>query len=263
MPKTAAKDVEINYKEEGKGVSLVLLHGLSDDSTLWEPLIPEFSKRYRTITLDIRGHGFSSKPEMPYSIELFSEDLSRFLEKLGISQAHLIGLSMGAAIVQQFALDHPEKVRSLTLLSTFSYIDPHLQSSLTDLRNSIVTGGLTAFFDEAVKLVVTAEFASANLDAIAEMKLKSIQVNSPESILRAIDACLNFNVKERISKISSPTLIISGREDVLTPLHLAEQIHRSIRWSKWKIMESVGHNLIIPEKIPELTQSILEFLENL
>lgn len=261
--RTTVKDIEVAYREEGTGLPLILIHGLSDDSTLWAPVMPEFSKQHRTIAVDVRGHGHSGKPDTPYSIQLFSEDLAGFLERLKISQTHLIGLSMGAAIAQQFTLDHPEQVRSLTLLSAFSYSDPHLQNTLAYLRSTIVQGGFPTFFDEAVRLVVTPEFASANADAIAEMKTRSIQVNFSKAILQAIDACLGFNVKDRISQVSCPTLIVSGEEDVLTPLHLAEQIHRSIAGSQWRILEGVGHNLLIPEKIPELTRLILGFLERI
>lgn len=260
MPKITVNDLDINYREEGSGFPLIFIHGLSDDSILWTPLMPEFSEHYRTIALDIRGHGHSEKPDTPYSIQLFSEDLLGFLKKLDIPQAHLLGFSLGGAIAQQFALDHPEKIRSLILLSTFSYNDPDLRDAFEKLRNSLAKGGFPAFFDEAIKLVVTSEFASANVDAISEMKKRSVRINSPTAILHAIDACLDFNVKDRIFQISFPTLIISGRKDVLTPPHLGEQIHRSIKGSKWKIMEGMGHNLLIPEKIPELARIILKFL---
>jgi len=163
--KISINDININYQEEVAGFPLILIHGLSDDSTLWTPLIQEFSRHYWTIALDVRGHGHSGKPDMPYSIQLFSEDLLGFLEKLNIPQAHLIGLSMGGAIAQQFTLDHPEKIRSLILLSTFSYNDPNLRDTFKRLRSSLVRGGFSAFFDEAVKLVVTSEFASSNTDA--------------------------------------------------------------------------------------------------
>ncbi|MCP8322698.1 MAG: alpha/beta hydrolase [Candidatus Methylarchaceae archaeon HK02M2] len=261
MPKIAVNGIDINYIEEGVGYPLILIHGLSDDSNLWSPLMPEFSKYYRTIALDVRGHGHSGKPDMPYSIQLFSEDLLAFLEKLNIPQAHLLGFSMGGAIAQQFALVYPEKIRSLILLSTFSYNDSNLRNTFKKLRNSLARGGFPAFFDEAIKLVVTPEFASANAVTIAEIKEISIKINSPIAILHAIDACLDFNLKDRVSRISLPTLIISGRQDVFTHPHLGEQIHLSIKGSKWKVMEDVGHNLLIPDKIPELVQIVLEFLK--
>ena len=261
MTRVFANGIDINFQQEGTGFPLVLIHGLSDSSVLWVPLMPKLSRHYRTIALDVRGHGESEKPDMPYSIQLFSEDLLCFLQKLKLPNAHLLGFSLGAAVAQQFTLDHPDKTGSLILLSPFSYNDPCLRENLKGLRESVARGGLPAFFDEAIRLVVTPEFISTNVDAIARMKEECIRTNSPAAVLRAIDACVNFNVRDRISQIPHPTLVISGREDVMSPIHLAEQIHRSIKGSKWKIMEGVGHNLLIPENVPRLAQIILEFLE--
>jgi 3-oxoadipate enol-lactonase len=88
-------DIEIYYHAEGAGFPLVLLHGLSDDARLWTPLLPYFSETCRTIALDLRGHGRSGKPDMPYSIQRFSTDLYEVLRELRIARTHLLGLSLG------------------------------------------------------------------------------------------------------------------------------------------------------------------------
>jgi len=261
MTRVFANGIDIHCQQEGTGFPLILIHGLSDSSVLWVPLMSKLARHYRTIALDLRGHGESEKPDIPYSIQLFSEDLLCFLQRLKLPNAHLLGFSLGAAVAQQFTLDHPDKTSSLILLSPFSYTDPCLRQNLKRLREIVETGGLPAFFDEAIRLVVTPEFISANVDAIARMKEECVRINSPAAILHAIDACENFDVRDRISQITHHTLLISGSEDVMSPIHLAEQIHRSIKGSKWKIMEDVGHNLLIPENVPRLAQSILEFLK--
>lgn len=259
MPKISVGDIEVNYEEAGKGIPLVLVHGLNGDLTGWVLIMPEFARHYRTIALDVRGHGGTDKPDQPYSIQGFSGDLYGFMRKLEIPRVHLFGLSMGGAIAQQFALDHPERIRSLTLVSTFSYIDDHARQAFTRLKASLAEGGYPAFFDEVVKLAFTPEYISANPGPIAELKKKRIAINSPAAIGRATDACLAMDLKSQIPEIALPTLVVSGRKDVFTPLHLAEQIHRSIRGSEWKILEGVGHNLYI-EKAAELSEVVLEFL---
>ncbi|MDH7499742.1 MAG: alpha/beta hydrolase [candidate division NC10 bacterium] len=259
MPKLPVRDIEVNYREEGTGFPLVLIHGLNGDSSGWVQVMSEFAGRYRVIAPDVRGHGSSGKPDAPYSIPQFSEDLFAFLQELRVPKAHVLGLSMGGAIAQQFALDHPEKVRCLLLVSTFSYVDAHLREAFGRLRQSLERGGYPAFFDEVVKLAFTPGFVSANAQSIAELKEKRIQINSPVAIGRATDACLAFDLRDEISRISHPTLILSGREDVFTPIHLSEQIHRSIRGSEWRILEGVGHNLYI-EKPTEMAQQVLRFL---
>lgn len=258
----AANGINIHYDEAGVGSPLVLIHGLSDNSSVWANIIPKMSTQYHIIALDLRGHGESEKPNMRYTIQLFSEDVLCCLQKLRIPNAHILGLSLGAAVAQQLTLDHPERIRSLILLSPFSHANSQLRNHLELLRERLSSGGMPAFLDAVIKLVVSPEFISANANEITEMKMECSRINSPTAITHAIDACINFNVKNRISKISKPTLIISGRQDILSPIHLAEQIHLSIKNSKWEIMESVGHNLLIPEKIPTLAGIILEFMQH-
>ncbi|NWF56832.1 MAG: alpha/beta fold hydrolase [Syntrophaceae bacterium] len=260
MPRIAVRDLEVNYEEAGTGFPLVLVHGLNGDLTGWALVLPEFSKHYRTVAMDVRGHGGTTKPDQPYSIRGFSEDLFGFMRALGIPQAHLLGLSMGGAIGQQFALDHPEMIRSLVLVSTFSYVDEHARQAVNGLKSSLARGGYPAFFDEVVKLAFTPGYIAANPGPIAELKKKRIATNSPVAIGRATDACLAFNLKENIARIALPTLVVSGREDVFTPIHLAEQIHHSIGGSEWKILDGVGHNLHI-EAAPQLVQAVLSFLK--
>jgi 3-oxoadipate enol-lactonase len=260
MPTISANGIDIHYIEQGAGSPLILLHGLSDDFALWIPLLPAFSENHRAIAMDLRGHGKTSKPQTPYSIELFSKDLQAFCNALGIQTCDVVGFSLGGAVAQQFALDHPERVRSLVLLSTFNAVDAELEGALENLRRSINVGGLSAFFDEAVKLVLPPEFAAANKSALAEAKRICLSTNSPGALLNVIDACVGFDVAREEARISQPTLIISGRLDVFTPLRMAEQLHLGIAGSELRILEGVGHNLFLPQSLPELSQAILAFL---
>lgn len=259
MPIIPVRDIQIQYQEQGTGSPLILVHGLNGDLTGWGLVMPEFARHFRTIAMDVRGHGGSEKPDRPYAIKEFSEDLKEFLSTLQIPRAHVLGLSMGGAIAQQFALDNPGAVRSLVLVSTFSYVDEAARGAFQHLRRSLNAGGYPGFFDEVVKLAFTPRFIAANPIAIAELKEKRIRTNSPAAIGRATDACLAFNLRDAISEIRHPTLVLSGREDVFTPLHLAEEIHRRIRQSEWKVIEEVGHNLYI-EKAPEMARIVLDFL---
>jgi 3-oxoadipate enol-lactonase len=259
MPKIKVRDIEVNYEERGKGFPLVLIHGLNGDLTGWVLVVPELAKHYRTIVLDVRGHGQSGKPDLPYSIPQFAVDLHAFLDRLQILKAHILGLSMGGAIAQQYALLHPERIQSLILVSTFSHVDPQARKAFGRLKEALRVGGYPALFDEVVKLAFTPQYIAENSKVIAELRERRIQINDPKAIGRATEACLAFDLKDEIRRISLPTLVVSGREDVFTPLHLAEQIHRSIQGSEWKIIEGAGHNLYI-EKAPELLKILLEFL---
>lgn len=262
MPTISTGEIQINYQETGTGYPLVLLHGLSDDLNLWNPLLPELSKKYRTIAMDVRGHGHTSKPDSPYAVRQFSDDLFSFLDKMEISKANLIGLSMGAAIAEQFSLDHPERTHALVLLSAFERAEGGFRSKLLDLRKTLIGGGVPAFFDEAVKLVVTPEFQSAYAAAIADSKKYCIQVNSAPALINAVGACLAFDIHGRVSQISAPALVLCGKEDAFISNELAWKVYHAIKGSKWLIMPGVGHNLITPENVPALTRVVLDFLDS-
>lgn len=260
MPEITANGININYQEQGEGEALVLLHGLSDDCNLWAPMMPVFSGRFRTIALDIRGHGQSGKPDEPYSIKQFSDDLLALMDGLKINRAHVAGLSLGSAIAMQFALDHPFRIDALVLLSTFAFADDHVRNRMGMLRNSLENGGVQAFFDVAVRLVVSDEFITVYADALADAKQYTVAMNSAGALTRAIDACLKFDVRNRLSGLSAPLLILSGKEDVFTRTVRAEEVHDAVRGSQLIIMPGVGHNLLTPENMPVVERKIMEFL---
>jgi 3-oxoadipate enol-lactonase len=131
-------------------VSLVLLHGMASDHTVWEGLIPLLKDNYRVLAVDLRGHGLSTKTKGPYNMELFASDIVRLLDSLGINKAHFIGHSMGGAVIQELALDYPDKVQSLTLISSFCYVDTHLKDRLLDLMKILDEEGLMLFFTLAL-----------------------------------------------------------------------------------------------------------------
>jgi pimeloyl-ACP methyl ester carboxylesterase len=155
-------------------------------------------------------------------------------------------------------------VCSLTLLSPIDSADQTFATNLMKLQKSITNGGISAFFDEAIKLIVSPEFASANSEALLDVKKICIKINSSTAIFNAIAACLEFDPSNVNTKITQPTLIISGKLDVFTPVHIAEKTQREIGGSQLKILEGVGHNLFIPEKIRELSEIVLsELLKSL
>ena len=221
--------------------------------------MPEFSKHYRTVALDVRGHGGTSKPDQPYSIKGFAEDFREFMKQLKIPRAHILGLSMGGAIAQQFALAHPEMIQSRACFHLRLYRRTG-RTGFHPVEPESQEGGYPAFFDEVVKLAFTPQYIAANPGPLVELKSKRVAINSPVAIGRAAEACLTFNLKDEIAGISVPTLVVSGRNDVFTPVHLAEQIHRSIRGSEWKILEEVGHNLYIVKSL-QMAQVVLDFLK--
>src|SRR5919109_2013406 len=119
---TVVNGLRFHYAQDGQGPDLVLIHGLGGSLRDWDALVPELSRHYRLLRWDVRGFGDSDKPSGPYAPQLFARDLAGLLHALGVTRAHVAGISMGGVIAQRFALDYPDLVQSLTLISTSSEV---------------------------------------------------------------------------------------------------------------------------------------------
>ena len=122
MPTIKTNNIQTYYEVHGEGPVLVFIHGLGACHKMWQPQIEPFSKHFRVIVYDVRGHGDSTGSDEKYSIKLFASDLKALLSELSIGKAHVCGLSMGGLIVQQFAIDYPTSVDKLVLAGTFCHI---------------------------------------------------------------------------------------------------------------------------------------------
>ncbi|RMI01029.1 MAG: alpha/beta fold hydrolase, partial [Calditrichaeota bacterium] len=110
--------LRLYYEIHGEGPWLVLIEGLGVATWLWEKQIPEFSRHFRVLAYDNRGTGKSDKPPGPYTVGEMAEDLAGLMEVLQIPRAHVLGISLGGYIAQEFALRYPERVDRLVLVAT-------------------------------------------------------------------------------------------------------------------------------------------------
>ena len=108
-------DIQLNFIEQGQGQPMVFLHGNGEDSSYFVHQIAHFSKSYRVIAIDTRGHGQSPRGEKPFAIKQFAEDLKDFLDAINIAKAIILGFSDGGNIALEFALKYPERVEKLIL----------------------------------------------------------------------------------------------------------------------------------------------------
>ena len=266
-------NLNLNYLQLGEGSPVVLIHGMGSDHTVWEGLIPLLKENYRVIAVDLRGHGLSSKTSGPYTIELFAKDICLFLDSLNIDQAHFMGHSMGGVVLQELAVRHPERFKSLTLISSFACIDTPLEEVLTNLKDILIEEGYKAFFDECLKVANSPEFIRKNRVLFSKIRDENSRICSVSSIVDTINACLDIKLccdvnlvdsikEDTIKDIRIPTLVIAGDEDVFTPTHHGLKIHESIPNSRMEIIEGGCHNLLV-EKPVEICSVIKRFLDDL
>ncbi|MBF4475896.1 alpha/beta fold hydrolase [Methanobacterium formicicum] len=250
------ENCDLYYQETGSGDPVVLVHGMGSDHTAWGGLVPLLQTNYRVLAVDLRGHGYSCKTPGPYSLDLFATDLLKLLESLDIKKAHFLGHSMGGAVLLELALHHPEKMYSLTLISSFARVDPPLEKILNTLLKILSEQGYEAFFDACLPLTYTPEFLEENQESFSLIKATTRQMVSLTSLTDTLQACLQIELKDDLSEIDVPSLIIAGSEDTFTPPHHGIFISNNLKQGKMVIMEGVGHNLLVEQ--PEKTHSLIK-----
>jgi len=202
MPKTKANDVNIYYEISGEGPALVLLHGWMENHNVWKMQIPEFSKDYRVIAVDLRGHGESDKPKSGYSIQTFADDLYHVLNELRIDKAIIAGHSMGGMTALVFYLTYPERVKGLILVNTTSAgIHDVGPMPLKETLELIRTFG----FENIVEQYFAQIFFAPGTNEDLINWTKSEVLKTPQYVVEeALKAIMKHDVTGKLSRIAVP-----------------------------------------------------------
>lgn len=248
--------LRIHYLDKGEGTPVVLIHGYTSSTYTWKDQFDELSKKYRVIAVDLKGFGFSDKPDGDYSRRAQGEVVASLLDRLQIPRAWLVGNSMGGETALNVAVAHPDKVLGLVLIDSAGikvqgrtslapwYLQmPVLGRLLTALAltsDQLVRAGLEkSFFDDSK---VTDERVNAYYQPL---KTQGGQL----SATRARAQFELFPIEDRIPGIKVPTLIIWGAEDTLIPLEAGRKLNELISGSKLVVFEKCGH--VPQEEMPE------------
>lgn len=264
MPKVKVSDIEMYYECMGEGDPVVLVTGYGADLFQWAMQLPALSENHKVYTLDNRGVGSSDKPSGPYSIKMMADDLAGFFKAMNIEDAHLVGHSMGGMISQQFALDHPDLLRSLTLASTTCKIPRGADLMLLLWADILEKLGNESFVNNILGWCFTFDFVESHYDtllALRQMALDHLEEKPlfPDCLRSQCAAVMGFDVADKIHHIELPTMVLVGRGDILTPLTLSEKMAERIPDSFLKIIDG-GH--AFHNQVPEaFNQALLDFFQ--
>jgi pimeloyl-ACP methyl ester carboxylesterase len=224
----------IHYLVSGEGRPLVLVHGLGVRSEIWLPLIPQFTaKGFRVYAPDLLGYGRSDRPDVDYTISLQADIVRQFLDSQGLQQTDLAGWSMGGWISLKLAADSPQRVRRLVLLDS--------AGMRFDAVNRLSLRPKTP-----EQLAHLMEVLSPKPRAIPGFLARDILrvMNEQDWVVgRSLDSMIAGKdlMDGRLEGVTMPVLIVWGRQDVLTPLAIAEQMHREMPQSVLFVAEGCGH----------------------
>ena len=256
---------ELYYELHGEGPPLVLVMGIGYDSSLWTlAQVPVLSTQFQVILVDNRDAGRSSKARHPYKIADMADDLAGLLDALGIQRSHLLGLSMGGMIAQEFALRHGDRLDRLVLAGTGaaparSAVDPIQIWSWVKANDATgdVFGG-----QQFVSLFSTAFLR--NHEAVrdtAELLASNPYPMNPEAYRRQADAYRQFDALDRLAAITAPTLVVVGEQDLLTPPWIAREVAEAIPGARFEVIRGDGSSHLVPIECPdEFNRLVLDFL---
>ena len=207
------KKANIFYTDQGKGTAVVLIHGFLENSTMWDKITPELTKKNRVVTIDLLGHGKSDCLGYVHSMELFSETIEAVLKHLKIRKYFLVGHSLGGYISLALSKNNPSKIKGLCLMNSTSNEDSKDRKTLRTRANKMVQNN----FETMVKLSVSNLFHQENLlkfkQEIEVVKKEALQT-SVQGYIAANEGMKNRpNENQFLKESSFKKLIITGEKD--------------------------------------------------
>ncbi|MBX9658101.1 MAG: alpha/beta hydrolase [Nitrospiraceae bacterium] len=245
--------VSLSILEAGTGAPIIFVHGVVTTSNIFAKYLNAYSPDFRGIAVDLRGYGDSQKPDSGFTIKQFSKDLIALADKLEIERPIWVGVSMGGMILQQLALDYPERVRALVLVST--------TDGAMVLDKDLPTIGNPRDFREVSKNIIAESFPQGTPSTLYQPLLDRIQSWNGTVLREALTSMAQANVHGRINTITAPTLVVVGaKDDVATPA-IARGIQAQIAGAQL-VEFNTGHFMMAED--PEQFRKVLgEFLQSL
>lgn len=261
--------VRVHFQEKGAGVPLVLLHGNNSSNYTWKEVFDTLAEKHRVVAVDLKGFGFTSKPEGDYRVEAQAALVVRLMDELKIERAVLCGSSYGGGVALALAIDYPSRVGGVVLVDSAAFSDhrgaslapsftkwPYVGAAATALAlmsDSLVRDGLKqSFYDDAR---VTDERVAAYY--------LPLTTRGGQYAARRVREQRHFGrVEKMLDRVTQPALLIWGAEDLLIPLEDGKRLQSGLPNSRLLVFDSCGH--LPQEEMPErFAREVLDFTSRL
>lgn len=250
--------IDVSYRIEGQGPPLYMVHGIGSRKITWDGIIPALRDHFTCVSYDLRGHGESPVPPVPYTLDQLVEDLEALRAKLGHDKIHIIGHSLGGMIGPAYAHAHPEHTLSVGLLSTAAGRTEEDRAKLQGVISSMEEKGIVPVLNTLVARWYTDAFIEARPDLI-EARIKQVNDTPADVFLSVFHIYAETEMAAWLHNVKCPCLVLTGELDgACSPRHntfMAEQLPDS----ELVILDGIKHSILIeaPERV---APSVREFL---
>ncbi len=242
----------LHVEDSGAGAPLLLISGLNGLAQPWRGITPEMARSFRVIAHDHRGLGASDKWDGAYSVDQIAEDVLGLMDALGLERAHIVGHSLGGAVAQAIAADHPDRVAGLILYASWAGPDPYFTRVMTMRREMLLAMGVEEFIRTGPIGIYPPRWIVEQDAAFAAALPASVAAFPGVAVmLRRMQACLDHNRRASLGKIIAPTLVLGMRDDMSTPAFCSEELAAAIPDAQLTLLPYGGHNahLVVPDQI--------------
>jgi pimeloyl-ACP methyl ester carboxylesterase len=245
MPQVNVDGLKINYEVQGQGEPLLLIPYLAADNACYAFQLPDYTKHFSCISVDLPGSGDSDKPLGPYSTTTYADQVAAFLGAIGIESAHLAGVSLGSAVATHVAARHPARVRSLTLNSAWGTTDAFLRICLENWR--ALARGLPTVADAVILGIFpwcfTPEMYAERPEFVTALEdfVRSRPAQPLDAFLAQSQAVIEHDGAPALKDITAPTLITVGARDLVTSTRFVEPLQQGIANTEVVVFEHLSH----------------------
>jgi pimeloyl-ACP methyl ester carboxylesterase len=262
MTVARVNDIDVNYRLEGDGEeTIVLINGLADDLETWAFQVDDFlAAGYRVLRFDNRGVGATSKPAGPYSSRMLADDAKALVGSLGITDFHLMGVSMGGMIAQEYALAYGSDLRSATFGCTYAAPGPFCSRMFSMWAGMAPVLGVPFIMRDVTLWAFTVPFFEQRGDELAEFETAMRYLDQPlHAYLAQLAVIQQHDTTARLSQLAVPVLVLAGEGDILIPVSLSRQLHEETPGSQWATTK--GGHACLWEHPAEFNQVFLDFIK--
>ncbi len=233
--------------QDKEGIPLLFCHGSGGGHHHWLYQLKAMPPPVKPLAFDLPGHGRSDNTPLD-DVYMYRDWLKLFSQSFGLKNFILTGHSLGGAIAMAYALEHPEDLHGLILVGTGARLRV-LPAFLEELKQGRVPETMIEYL-----------YAPGASEELISLGLREMKNTAPEVYLADLTACDNFDIRENLSQISLPTLIICGSEDSLTPVKYSQFLKENIPQSRLEIIEGAGHMAML-EQPDAVNRAIAKFIE--